>query len=156
MRSLAKLNVGKKYGDQLKPFNFLLTCHVKQFGHPIGVDPERFHLIAPYEIDPERWPEMPWFDQYTGKHYQITTEGFHGTRLAARVKTYGDVIHEYEFHPGSKSADINGKPCGKQTIGLLQRRHVRVERIIYISKDLTASKKVGSRTLNICYRRNPT
>src|SRR5439155_3559326 len=49
MRSLAQLNVGKRYVDQLKPFNFLLTCHMKQFGHPTGVNPERFHLIAQYE-----------------------------------------------------------------------------------------------------------
>ena len=32
LRSLAKLNRGKKYRDRLKPFDFLLTCHVKQFG----------------------------------------------------------------------------------------------------------------------------
>ena len=43
-----------------------------------------------------------------------------------------EVSREYEFHLGAKSADAKGKPSGKQTIGLLQRRHVRVERIIYI------------------------
>jgi hypothetical protein len=43
----------------------------------------------------------------------------HGDRRTARVKTYGDVIHEYEFHAESKCADINSKPCGKQTVGLL-------------------------------------
>ena len=91
---------------------------------------------------------MPWIDQYTGKHYQITTEGSHGTRLAARVKTYGDVLTDYEFHPGSKSADINGKPCGKQTIGLLQRRHIRVERIIYIGKESNSLEEVGSGTIH--------
>jgi len=105
----------------MKPFNFLLTCYVKQFGYPLGVNPERFHLVAPYELDPSRWLEMPWIDQYTGKPYQITTVGFHANRQAARVKTYGDVLREYEFHPGSKSADAKGKPSGKQTTGLLQR-----------------------------------
>jgi hypothetical protein len=48
---------------------------------------------------------MPWVDQHTGKPYRITTVGFHGDRRTARVKTYGDILHEYEFHPGSKSAD---------------------------------------------------
>ena len=86
MRSLAKLNFGKKYKNRLKPFNFLLSCHVGQFGHPLGVDPEQFHLVALYEVDPSRWLEMPWIDQYTGKQYQILTEGFHGSRFAARVK----------------------------------------------------------------------
>ena len=55
MRPLEKLNRGKIYGDQIKPFNFLLTCHVKALGHPIGSDPERFHLIAPYETDSRKW-----------------------------------------------------------------------------------------------------
>jgi hypothetical protein len=105
MRSLAKLNLGKRYGARLKPFNFLLSCHVKQFGHPPGVDPEKFHLVAPYELNSSRWLEMPWIDQHTGQHYRITTEGFHGSRGVARVKTYGDVLREYAFHPGSKSAD---------------------------------------------------
>jgi hypothetical protein len=85
--------------------------------------------------DPERWVDLPWIDQYSGKQYEITTEGFHGSRGVARVKTYGEVLREYEFHLGAKSADAKGKPSGKQTVGLLRRRHVRVERIIYIRKE---------------------
>jgi hypothetical protein len=148
MRSLAKLNRGKKYRDRLKPFNFLLSCHVKQFGHPPGVDPERFHLVAPYEVNPDRWLKMPWIDQYTGKPYQITTEGFHGTRLLARVKTYGDVLREYAFHPGSKSADWRGKASGKQTVGLLQRRHIQVGQIIYIGKESNKLEEIESGTIH--------
>jgi hypothetical protein len=78
---------------------------------------------------------LPWIDQYSGTQHEITTEGFHGSRGVARVKTYGEVWREYEFHPGAKSADAKGKPSGKQSFGLLRRRHVRVERIIYIGKE---------------------
>jgi len=46
LRSLAKLNRGKKYRNRLKPFDFLLSCHVKQFGYPPDVDPEKFHLVG--------------------------------------------------------------------------------------------------------------
>ena len=53
----------------------------------------------------------------------------------ARVKTHGEVLREYEFHLGAKSADAKGKPSSKQTFGLLRRRHERVERIIYIGKE---------------------
>src|SRR5256885_14926840 len=67
--------------------------------------------------------------------YKIRTEGFHGSRGVARVKTYGDVLREYAFHPGTKSADAKGKPSGRQTLGLLQRRHIRVRQIIYIGKE---------------------
>jgi hypothetical protein len=42
---------------------------------------------------------------------------------------------EYEFYAGAKSADAKGKPSGKQTVGLLRRRQVRVERIIHIGRE---------------------
>jgi hypothetical protein len=135
MRPLAKLNEGKKYVDKIKPFNFLMTCHVKPFGHPPGVDAEHFHLIAPYEADSREWLKKTWIDQYSGSDYRITTTGHHGDRHTARVKTYGEVLREYEIHPESKCADATGKPCGKQTLGLLQRRHVQIEQIKCIGKE---------------------
>jgi hypothetical protein len=51
------------------------------------------------------------------------------------VKTYGDVLCEYEFHPESKCADVDGNPCDKQTVGLLQRRHICIEHVRYIGKE---------------------
>lgn len=145
MRSLVALNEGKTYADQIKPFNFLITCHVKPFGHPPGVAPERFHLIAPYESDARKWLKMDWIDQYSKyseKRYRITTEGQYGTRFAVRVKTYGDVVREYEVHPESKCADATGNPCGKQTIGLLQRRHIQIDHIKYIGKESNSLEEV--------------
>ena len=119
LRPLAKLNAGKPYAQQIKPFNFILSCHVAPFGHPIGADPERFHLIAPYETDPRKWLALPWIDQYSGKQYRISTTLATGTRQIARVKSYGDVLEEYEFHEEAKCADASGAPCDKQTVGLL-------------------------------------
>jgi hypothetical protein len=144
MRPLTSLNEGKRYSDRIKPFNFLLTCHVKPFGHPIGTDPERFHLIAPYESDPRQWLKREWIDQYSGKHFRITTAGPHGTQQAARVETYGDVLIEYEYHPEAKCADADGNPCGKQTVGLLQRRHVRIDQLKYIGKESNSLEEVES------------
>jgi hypothetical protein len=145
IQPLAKLNDGKRFAEQIKPFNFLLTCHVRPFGHPQPcTDPEHFHLIAPYENDPTRWLALAWIDQYSGKTYRITTAGHHGTRSTARVKTYGDVLTEYEFHPESKCAGADGTICGKQTVGLLQRRHIRVEQIKYIGKESNSLEEVES------------
>jgi hypothetical protein len=135
MRPLTKLNDGKKYEDQVKPFNFLLSCHVSPLGHPIGVDPKHFHLITPYEPDPCRWTETEWIDQYTGKTYKITTTEPHGNRHTARVKTCGDVLIEYEFHAETKNADSEGNPSGKRSMGILQRRHVQIKQIKYIGKE---------------------
>ncbi len=142
MRPLATLNEGKRYSDKIKPFSFLLTCHVKAFGHPIGTDPEHFHLIAPYESDPGKWLKKDWIDQYSGKLYRITTSDHSGTRRTARVKTYGNVLHEYEYHAEVKCADVDGNACGKQTVGLLQRRHVRIDQIKYIGKESNSLEEV--------------
>jgi len=135
IRPLTKLNEGRPYAQQIKPFNFLLTCHVKAFGHPKGADTEHFHLIAPYNNDSRQWLKMGWIDQYTGNGFRITTVGHNGNRKTARVKTYGDVLREYEYHPESKCADASGNPCEKQTTGLLQRRHICVDQIKYIGKE---------------------
>jgi hypothetical protein len=135
IRPLAKLNEGKPYSEQVKPFNFLLTFHVRPFGHPKGADPEHFHLISSYNNKPSQWLKLEPIDQYTGNSYRITTSGHTGSARTALVKTYGDVLCEYEFHPESKCADAIGNPCEKQTVGLLQRRHVCIDQIKYIGKE---------------------
>ncbi len=140
-RPLANLNSGKSYPRQIKPFNFLLSCHTMPLGNPIGTDPTRFHLIGPYETDARKWSETQWIDQYSGKLYRITTTDLQN-RFTARVKTYGDVVTEYEFHPEPKCADSDGLPCGKQTVGLLHRRHVLVEGITYIGKESNSLEEV--------------
>lgn len=135
LRPLTLLNHGKPYAEQIKPFNFLLSPHIRALGHADGTDPERFHLIAPYESDPARWTEMQWIDQYSGDSYRITTEGHHGGRGVVRVKTYADVLEEFEWHAESKYADANGEPADQQTIGLLHRRRVTVRGIKHIGKE---------------------
>jgi hypothetical protein len=144
MKPVANFNRGKKYAQHIKPFNFLVTCHVKQLGHPPGTDPEQFHLIAPYEINPRKWLKMPWVNQYTGDTFRITTAGHHGTRWSARVKTYGETLEEYEFHPESKCADKMGNPCAKQTVGLLNRRQIRIGTIKFIGKESNSLEEVES------------
>jgi len=142
MCSFASFNKGKPYSQQLKPFGFILTCQVKQLGHPTGVDPERFHLIAPFDNDAARWVKSDWIDQYTGNVYRVTTQGHHGNRETARVKTYGEILREYEFHPEAKCSDTNGNACGKQTIGLLSRRHVRIDGVKFIGKESNSLEDV--------------
>ena len=142
MRPFSSFNAGKAYRQQIKPFNFVLACQVKQLGHPTGVDPERFHLIAPYDVVPERWIKADWIDQYTGNIYKITMAGHYGTAEAARVKTFEEILREYEFHPESKCDDAEGNTCERHTIGLLQRRHVQIDGIKYIGKESNALEDV--------------
>jgi hypothetical protein len=148
MRPFSNFNAEKPYSHQIKPFNFVLTAYIKQLGHPAGVDLARFHLIAPYDGDSSRWTKTDWIDQYTGNVYRVTTQGHHGTREAARVKTYGETMREYEFHPEAKCSDANGNICGRATIGLLQRRHVQVDRIVYIGKESNRLEDVEAGTIH--------
>jgi hypothetical protein len=126
LRPFRRLNINKAYADQIKPFNFLATVHVAPFGHPPGLDPERFHLIAPWTADARLWPKINWINRYSasGESYRITTNGPTGREGVARVKTMGEVIAEYARHLEAKSLDAQGAPCGKETKGLLQRRPV--------------------------------
>jgi hypothetical protein len=91
---------------------------------------------------------MEWIDQHSKKRFQITTHGHCGTRQTARVKTYGDVVTEYEFHPESKCADALGNACERQTIGLLQRRHIKVEMIKCIGKESNGLEDVDEGILH--------
>jgi hypothetical protein len=144
MKCLVSLNAGKPYSEQIKPFNFLQTCHVSPFGHPAGVDPEAFHLVTPYDPDPRRWLNKEWIDQYTGKRFRITTRGHCGSKRTARVKTYGDIVAEYEFHPESKCADALANPCDRQTVGLLGRRNIKIDQIKCIGKESNSLENVDT------------
>ena len=65
-------------------------------------------------------------------------------RRTAWVKTFGDVIAEYAYHPESKYADEHGNPSDRQTIGLLQRRHVRIAEIVPIGKESNHLEEVDA------------
>ena len=144
LRALENLNSKADYSQQIKPFNFLLSCHVGPMGHPVGTDPTRFHLIAPYETDPTKWPQLKWIDQYSGKSFRISASQHFSSRQTASVKTFGDVISEYEFHAEPKCLDSKGTICEKDTRGLLQRRHVAIDRIRFIGKESNELEEIGA------------
>jgi hypothetical protein len=88
-----------------------------------------------------KWREKEWIDQHSKKRFRIITHGHYGTKQTARVKTYGDVVTEYEFHTASKCADAFGNPCEGQTTGLL-RRHVKIDLIKCIGKESNSLETV--------------
>jgi hypothetical protein len=104
--------------------------------------PSAFQLIAPRESNPRRWLRTRWIDRYSGDSFRITTKGHHGGPGVARVQTYGEVIESYEYHPEAKFADTEGRACGKQTVGLLQRRHVKIGEVTNIGKESNSLKEV--------------
>lgn len=142
LKPFADLNAGKPYPDQVKPFSFLLVGHVRPFGHPEGVDPARFQLVAPYESDPRMWLQLPWVDRYSCKRIAVsTTEEMDGPELA-RLQTYRDVVREFRTHPEAKSTGPDGEPCGRGTVGLLQRRIVQETYLAHVGKEANKLEEV--------------
>jgi hypothetical protein len=141
LNTYATFNEGKAYADQVKPMNFGLSPTIARFGHPAGVDPERFHLVGSYEKDPAKWLTMTWYDKYSGKAYRIGV-GRDTPPDALQVKTYEDVIREYRVHPEPKSLDAEGKPCDRTSRGLLGRRPVLLRELFYVGKESNIREQV--------------
>jgi len=135
------LNKREPYTRQVKPFNFMLSAHVAPFGHPPGVDPAHFHLVAPFSSKPGQWLKLAWFDRYSGQRYHVTV-GDDASEGVVRVKTYGDVVSEYRCHPEYKSLAPDGHSCSQSTVGLLQRRPVEALRYVYVGKESNRLEEV--------------
>lgn len=148
LRPLATLNASKCYADQIKPSNFLLSVQMAPLGTPPGIDPTRFHLIAPYEADARRWLSLPWIDVYSGNRYRITTSAVYEyavgspTTTAVRVKTYRDVIQQYQHHMEAKSLAPDGTRCRAATHGLLARRPVEAAWMVQVGKESNRLEEV--------------
>jgi hypothetical protein len=144
---VTRLNQARKrlpYAMQIKPMNFGLAAHVVSSALPQNVDPEHFQLIAAYESDSRKWTKLAWIDRHTGKKFGITTARSTQPDIV-QVKSYADVLTEYEAHPESKSVGL-GDPNPRKARGLLARRHVRIapENICYIGKESNRLEEVES------------
>jgi len=112
---IRRLNKGKPYREQVKPYNFL---HV---GQPAITNQkgELIHPITSYG-DPRLAPFQPFVDYITGQVYDECTEAY--------WKTLQSSIESYIDHPESKFRD------GRET-GKLHRKHAQVQQICYIGKE---------------------
>lgn len=142
-RPFARAENGRPYPERIKPFNFLLAAHVAPLGFPTGVDPARFLLVAPYELDPTRWPRLTWTDVHSGHPFGVTTDPeqrlYHPER--ALVQTYRATLAAFRLHPEPKSLRADGQPCDelhRDCAGLLRRRPALVPdgAIEHVSKEM--------------------
>ncbi len=157
LKPFGKYNRKRPVTEHIRPYNFMLVAHVAPLGHPPDTNPERFLLVAPYESDPRKWRKLPWTNAYQpGSHYRTITEQEAKRRSAdgspvvfpgeVIVKTYRDVLAEYQTHAETKSLGTDGQPCDRATVGLLSRRPVKVAAIHYIGKE---SNKIEEATAGL-------
>lgn len=118
------------FSQRMRPGSFGLIAHPDPF-MPAASD--RPLPAAPYEADPRRWLDLPWYDRRTGRPIRITTADPSGdperfARLVGsgevRVRTLGDVLHDYARRPEHKSLAPDGSPVTGYTAGQLRPRPV--------------------------------
>ena len=107
MKRFTRLNARHDYDSMIKPFNFLLVG----FGNTEDVKP-----IASFSKNPQSMPYSPFVNYRDGKIMA-------GQKY---FKTLADELWSYINHPESK---LDGD------IGIMQRKHVRVDNIAYIGKE---------------------
>jgi hypothetical protein len=116
-----------------RPYNFFLRPILADCGYPGRVgDPKKFSLVAPFESDQSKWPDSECTNigdplNPDPKKYTLITEfvsRLYGARTVAIADTFKNLLYRYMMHPEAKSLGPDGKPCKRDTRGLLQRVHV--------------------------------
>jgi len=106
-----------------RPHNFMMLPQIAPFGHPEGVDPNKFTLITSFSSERGQWMSTKCVNihDHRSRVYELTDE-YDGRRAVA--KNFFMLINSYQQHPEAKSLGPDGKSCECDTRGLLQRSHV--------------------------------
>jgi hypothetical protein len=107
-----KMNKGKPFNEQIKPFNFFLVGN----GAKAGTDVEKIKPVAPFNTNPQIVVEKEFIDYNTGD----TLQG------REYWKPLSDIFLDYIDHPEAKF---------EGDIGVLQRRHLKPKGCVYIGKE---------------------
>jgi hypothetical protein len=122
-------------GPLTRPNNFMMLPQISRFGHPQGVDPNKFTLITPFSSERDQWMLSKCINIHDSQSpiYEITDE--YDGRMAV-VKNFFMLLDSYQNHPEAKSLGPDGKLCEFDTRGLLQRAHIVANwPPIYIGKE---------------------
>ncbi len=137
-RKYSRANSKKSYAESMKPFNTLQHVTPQQIPQRPGriSKAKSPGLIAPYSAEnpaKRRWTDLR---DPNGSSYRIVTgkrENLDETTIL--VKSYRELIEDLPFHPEPKSLGPDGKPCNRDTRGLLGRRPICVEGVKHIGKE---------------------
>ncbi|NOR47225.1 MAG: hypothetical protein GQ533_04160 [Methanosarcinaceae archaeon] len=111
LQRFKKLNQGKQYKEQIKPFSFFnVGFQTIQEGNKL-VKP-----LAPFSTDSQRMVHEPFIDYQTGEIKQ-------GVKY---FKPLSKTILQYVDHPESKF---------EGDIGILERKHIQANEVVHIGKE---------------------
>jgi hypothetical protein len=122
--------------ERIRPGSFGLIAHPFDRDQADDSRPQKNdpRPAAPYEKNPERWPQLPWYDRRTSKPVRVITitaeddpetRSHQLSRGDVLIRTLGGVLGQYRRRAEHKSLAPDGTPAGEETTGLLQRRPVR-------------------------------
>ncbi len=127
-KALRRINSGHPYRRQIKPFGFLLHAPGAGDGEQVG------RLVAAFIRDPRRWDKIAWIDLGAPeRQIHMSTDPTRPRRVT--LDTYRSVANAYFLHPERKSCGPDDQPCGRNTTGLLGRRHVVTSSYSVIGKE---------------------
>ncbi len=104
---------------------------------------EPLRLVAPFEKDARKWERLRWTDLAGTRRFALTSRGEASVGLA-RVQTYRDVVAGYKHHPEPKRLGADGRPCHRQTVGLLSRRPVVALETVCVGKEAHRLEEVAA------------
>jgi len=125
-KAFRKINLGKTYKEQIKPFSFLSIWYQEPLAGtnvtPISpfVQPQDIEEVADSLVDRKTGNKL---DLWSLLHERKT------------LKTYGDIVEAYTYHPEAKYDTPDGEKCPKNYRGVLARTHIKVTEIKHIGKE---------------------
>jgi len=126
-RWFAGYNDSRPRTEQIRPGSFGLIAH------PAALSPRGPLPAATYEADPDRWPQLDWYDRRTGNPIRVTTldptddpeQRAHALhRGDVPIQRLQDTLASYRRRVEHKSLDPSGNPAGPSSRGILQRRPI--------------------------------
>jgi hypothetical protein len=116
-----------------RPLNFMLA--VQLMGEVSNGSQAKLCLVTPFTKNRSAWKTAIYRDVASGEEYTLYDEDAPCKPSQVDAICYGGIIEQHRFHPEPKFCGADGQPCGRNTRGLLEQRHVQIGRKIPIRKE---------------------
>jgi hypothetical protein len=133
-----------------KPYDFVLAPILRNDKLNLEGQAEKPILITQFNKHSDEWVDAIHYNVRTGTKCRITVGDQRKGRIP--VKTYREIIHQYLYHPESKFAGPDGRPCDPWTRGVLQRRHIVPADFKYCGKETKRKLEQGPVDHEIDYK----
>jgi hypothetical protein len=124
-----------------KPYDFVLAPILRNDKLDLEHRAEKPILITQFNKHSDEWVHAIYYNVRTSTKCRITTGDQRNGRIP--VKTYREILHQYLYHPESKFAGPDGRPCDPWPRGILQRRHIVAGDFKYCGKEIKRKLEQG-------------